>query len=657
MGAALGLGAGNATAAPPDQPTAETLEELASGDRALEDLMGLEFDELMGLEVTLLSRRSEPRFEAPAASYVLTQEQIRRSAMTRIPDLLRLVPGMQVGKISANDWSIVSRSDPTVFNPRMLVQMDGRTLYTPLFGGVFWDVQDTFLQDIERIEVIRGPGLSLWGSNAVNGIVNIVTKSARETQGALGYVRGGIGDALIDGGGRFGTQVAENAFLRLYAKARRSDTGVYLSSDESTNFGFFPVGDDAADDGRQFQGGFRLDWDLSDADRLTFQGDGYASTYHNIIPVGPQAVENEVDASGANLLTRWTHTFSPTSSSVLHLYWDYTDRVDESIDEKRNTFDVDWQHGFALPRQQLSWGAGVRVSIDDIRDVGVISVEPSSRTLGLYSLFIQDRISLLERLDLILGTKWEYNDFTESEFQPSGRLLWIPNPSNTLWLAVTRSVRIPSRLEADGALPSGPFGDESVAVRTLSYEAGYRVDLFERAMLEADFFYDDYRDPESTALAARTANDWVWGVEVNGRIWLPHSVRLEASYTYRDGEQLRRVVTDPGPPEQVMLVQADLTGMARNMARLGLRWDVTSELEFDADLFFVGETENLNTGIEIPAYARVDVGLRWRPIPELELALMGTNLQDDAHPEDTALQRVNTGVKRGALFSVSYEYK
>jgi iron complex outermembrane receptor protein len=656
VGAALGLGAANATAAPPDQPTAETLEEPASDDRALEDLMGLEFDELMGLEVTLLSRRAEPRFEAPAASYVITQEQIRRSAMTRIPDLLRLVPGMQVGKVSANNWSIVSRSDPTLFNPRMLVQMDGRTLYTPLFGGVYWGVQDTLLQDIERIEVIRGPGSSLWGSNAVNGIVNIVTKSARDTQGALGYVRGGIGDALIDGGGRFGTQVAENAFLRLYAKARRSDTGAYLSSDESTNDGFFPVGDDADDDGRQFQGGFRFDWDLTDADHLTFQGDGYVGTYRDVFLSRGQAVENEVDASGANLLTRWAHTFSPTSSSVLHLYWDYTNRVDESLEEKCHTFDMDWQHGFALPRQQLSWGAGVRVSIDDIQDVGVISVEPASRTLALYSLFIQDRISLLEHLDLILGTKWEHNDFTGSEFQPSGRLLWVPNPSNTLWLAVTRSVRIPSRLEADGALTVPPFrrfGDESVAPRTLSYEAGYRVDLFQRAMLEADFFYDDYNDPESVAEATRTANDWVWGVEVSGRLWLPHRVRLEASYTYREGEHVRDDDKGPG----VMLVQDDLTGMARNMARLGLKWDVTGELEFDADLFFVGETEDLDNDIEVPAYARVDVGLRWRPMPGLELALVGTNLQDDAHPEDTTLSRINTGVKRGALFSVSYEYK
>ncbi len=213
-GAALSLGASAALAASPADRMVEPSEEPESDDPALEDLMGLEFDELMDLEVTLLSRNPEPQFETPAATYVITQDQIRRSAMTRIPDLLRLVPGMQVGKISANNWSIGSRSDPTLFSPRMLVQMDGRTLYTPLFGGVNWDVQDTLLQDIERIEVIRGPGMSLWGSNAVNGIVNIVTKSARETQGAVGYVRGGIGDALIDGGGRFGTQVRSPRGIR-----------------------------------------------------------------------------------------------------------------------------------------------------------------------------------------------------------------------------------------------------------------------------------------------------------------------------------------------------------------------------------------------------------------------------------------------------------
>jgi iron complex outermembrane receptor protein len=565
---------------------------------------------------------------------------------------------MQVGRISANNWSIGSRSDPTLFSPRMLVQMDGRTLYTPLFGGVNWGVQDTLLQDIERIEVIRGPGMSLWGSNAVNGIVNIVTKSARETQGAVGYVRGGIGDALIDGGGRFGTQVGKNTFLRIYAKARQSDTGTYLSADKSTNAGFFPLGNDADDDGRHFQGGFRLDWEPSDADLVTFQGDGYASTYDDLLDAGNKGVKNELDASGANLLTRWSHTFSPTSSFVAHFYWDYTSRFEDILKEKRNTFDLDWQHGFALPRQQFSWGAGVRVSIDDIEQRSVISVNPGSHTLGLYSLFVQDRIELCERLALIVGTKWEHNDFTGSEWQPSGRLLWTPNSSNTVWVAVTRPVRIPSRLEADGMLelpfpPGGSvrFGDQSLARRLYSYEAGYRVDLFDRALLDASFFYDDYRDATDAALASRFTNDWVWGLEVSGRFWVVPGVRAEASYTYRDGEQLRREGTS------LLVTHEGLRGMARNMARLGLKWDATADLEFDVDVFFTDGTESLDTGIRVPAYARVDVGVRWRPMPGLELALVGTNLQRDAHPEDTTRERINTGVERGALFTLTYRYK
>jgi iron complex outermembrane receptor protein len=549
--------------------------------------------------------------------------------------------------------------DRTLFNPNMLVQMDGRTLYTPLFGGVYWDVQDTLLQDIDRIEVVRGPGMSLWGSNAVNGIVNIVTKSARETEGAVGYIRGGIGDARIDAGGRFGTQVAEDTFVRIYAKARQSDRGVYLSAKESTNAGFFPVGNDAADDGRQFQGGFRLDWEASDEDVVTVQGDGYAGEYDILRSVSGQGIRGEEEVSGANLLMRWAHTFSPTSSSVAHFYWDYTDRVNDTLGEKRNTFDLDWQHGFALPRQRLTWGAGIRISIDDIEERSVISIDPGDRTFGLYSLFVQDRIDLGKRVALIAGTKWEYNDFTGSEWQPSGRLLWTPNSSNTVWAAITRAVRIPNRLEADGELnlpfppgPPVPFGAESVARRVLTYEVGYRVDLFDRALLDASFFYDDYLKVKEAAGASGESNDWVWGLEISGRFWVMPSVRVEASYTYRDGEEL----INEGTIGMPAFVTRDLVGMARNMARLGLNWDVTAELGLDVDVFFTDETKNLDTGIRIPAYARVDVGVRWRPMPGLELALTGTNLQDDSHPEDTALQRINTGVERGVLFSLTYKF-
>jgi outer membrane receptor protein involved in Fe transport len=196
------------------------------------------------------------------------------------------------------------------------------------------------------------------------------------------------------------------------------------------------------------------------------------------------------------------------------------------------------------------------------------------------------------------------------------------------------------------------FGDESVARRLLSYEAGYRVDLFDRALLDASFFYDDYHDANDAALASRIANNWVWGLEVSGRFWVMRGVRVEASYTYRDGEQVRR----EGPPLAPILVTRDLTGMARNMARLGVNWDVTAELGLDVDVFFTDETESLDTGIRVPAYARVDVGVRWRPMPGLELALTGTNLQDDAHPEDTTRERINTGVTRGALFSLTYEF-
>ncbi len=624
------------------------------------DLLALELDDLMEIEVSLVSRNPEPQFKTPAAAYVITEDQIRRSSMSRIPELLRLVPGMQVGKISANNWSISPRSDPTQFAPRTLVQMDGRSLYTPLFGGVEWDVQDTMLQDIDRIEVIRGPGLSLWGSNATNGIVNIVTKDARATQGVVGYLQGGVGGELLDGGGRYGVQIGEGAFLRVYSKARWSDTGEYLGPGDSNNNGTLRKGADAHDDGGQVQSGFRMDWDVSDDTTLTVQGDGYTARYNDITPGSPgsPAQTNDIRVSGANLLTRWSNDFTPTSRGVLQIYWDYSGRKNPTLHESRHTFDIDWQHGFELPRQQLTWGSSIRTSSDDVapQHSGSIDISPKKETLELYSIFVQDRIRILDDLALIVGTKWEHNSYTDSEWQPSGRLLWTPNSSNTIWLGVTRPVRIPSRLESDGWLQLGPISrglGTSRARRSISYELGYRADLDGRALLDAAFFYDDYFNSASIARDGGNANDWVWGVELDGRFWLPYGVRLEASYAYRDGKRHRRI---GAIAPQFTLVRESLAGMAENSGRIGIMWDIRSDLELNTNLFYVDETYSSEDDISVPAYWRLDVGMRWRPATGVELALTGTNLLESSHAEDTSVSRVNTGVYRGVLASVTIKY-
>jgi iron complex outermembrane receptor protein len=396
--------------------------------RRLEYLETLDLDALRDVEIEILSRHPERRFEAPAAVSVIGNERIRQSSMTRLPDLLRYVPGLHVNKIDANKWAISSRNISSRFSNTMLVSMDGRTIYSPLFGGVYWSVQDTLLQDVDRIEVVRGPGLSLWGSNAVNGIVNVVTRSARDTQGSLGYVRSGVGDALADAGGRVGVKVADGAFLRIYGKGRYSDTGKYLSDAESTNDVGFAIGSNADDQGAQGQGGFRLDWYKDPNNEITLQGDGYGGRYYDTrrveTPLTVSAFRNRINVGGGNLLGRWLHRYASGGESTFRVYWDYTYRSDDAFRERRHTADFDWQHRLEIeagdswiPAQRITWGAGARLTRDDTDQVAAFFLDPQNRTSPMGSAFLQDRIALVaERLFAIVGTKWEHNDFSGSEF-------------------------------------------------------------------------------------------------------------------------------------------------------------------------------------------------------------------------------------------------
>ena len=424
---------------------------LASAEEREEDLTTLGLEELMNIEVTSVSKKLEKRSGAAAALYVITEEDIRRSGATSIPEALRLVPGVEVSRIDSNKWAIGVRGFGSRLARSMLVLIDGRSVYTPLFAGTYWEVQDTLLEDIDRIEVIRGPGGTLWGANAVNGVINIITKHSRDTQGLLATAGGGTEERAF-GSARYGGTLGETFTYRLYGK--------YFDRDG----GFVPRGDDY-DAWSMSRGGFRTDWAMGPQDTLKVQGDLYDGDagQHAVItrfrPPFTQVVEDDATLSGANLLGRWRHEVSDRSDLALQAYYDNTYRREPSFRERRNTFDLDFQHRFGIPwRQEIIWGLGYRLTADNTGSVPTIVFRPRDRSDDLYSLFAQDEVTVIEdKLRLIVGSKFEHNDYSGFEFQPSGRLVWTPAGSHVVWGSISRAVRTPSRLDHDLELTAPPI--------------------------------------------------------------------------------------------------------------------------------------------------------------------------------------------------------
>ena len=410
------------------------------------DLTELSIEDLMEQKVTSVSKTEQAFSDTAAAVFVVTQDDLRRSGVTNIPEALRMVPGVQVARIDSNKWAITARGFNGRSANKLLVLIDGRSIYTPTFSGVYWETQDLVLEDIERIEVIRGPGASVWGANAVNGIINIITKHAEDTQGGLVSLTAGDEERVI-AGVRYGGRLGEQGYYRIYGKHFERDGLV----DES--------GRDAGDDWDLTRGGFRVDWAPSASDTVMAQGDVYDGdidqnfTVPSISsPTGGQRVLESGDASGGSLLARWEHLQSLASRVSVQFYYERFRRNDTFQNERRDTFDFDFQHELALTmRQEFIWGLGYRLSSDHITDAELVSVSPEERDLNLFSAFLQDRISLFDdHLELTLGTKLEYHTFSGWEYQPNVRTIWKPHRNHRLWASFSRATRTPSRGEIDG---------------------------------------------------------------------------------------------------------------------------------------------------------------------------------------------------------------
>ncbi len=608
------------------------------------ELKQLSIEQLMEIDVTSVSRRSERLSKAAAAITVITGEDLRRSGVTNLPDALRLSVSMHVAQSDGHTWAISARGFNSSFATadKLLVLIDGRSVYTPLFSGVFWDVQDVPLEDVDRIEVIRGPGATLWGANAVNGVINIITRSAKATQGGL--VTAGAGNETDLGSVRWGGKLGAGTYYRAYGK--------YYSRSALD----LEQGGSAHDPLHRTQGGFRVDRDDAGAGAFTLQGDLYNGGYSEVSR--PQ----DTDLDGANLLGRWKRTLAAGSSMDLQVYFDRSHRRTPGyFEEHRDTLDADFQHRFPVgQRQDVVWGLGSRVTRDEVTNSQVVEFIPDHRTLNLFSSFVQDEIALVkDRLRLTLGSKFEYNDYSGLEVQPSLRAAWTPNDRHTLWGAVSRAVRTPTRLDEDVAFLAAngtPFLSGNRDFRSeelLAWELGYRIQPTPDLLVDAALFYDVY-DHLRTFEPVGSTGQFVFGNELDADAWgleLRSSWqpapwwRLHAGYVWF-GKHLR-LAPDSGDPTGGKLSGDD----PRSRWSLRSVMDLPGGFELDGWLRYVGELPSPL----VPAYTELDVHLGWRWSERLELALVGQNLLH-AHQVEFAPNPFVEAVQRSFYGKVTWHF-
>ncbi len=495
---------------PPESNIAENRTSSKKESQDL-DVFALSLEELMSIEVISATRTpGQDVFSSPAAIYVITPEDISRSGLLSLPELMRMVPGVHVGQIDGNKWAITARGLNDRFGRMMLVQTDGRTIYSPEFSGVYWEAQDMVFQDLERIEVIRGPGGTLWGANAVHGIINIVSKPAHETQGTL--VSGNLGtEERGSGTVRYGGKLDSDTFFRVHAKhTERDKTDTY--------------GTKYDDDTELSSCGFRIDHDSPNNQMVTLQGDYYNSSYGSIqksadLATGTNPIlSTDVEMEGGNVLGRWCRGVSEISDMQLQMYYDWNVQEDPhpAIKGYNRTgiFDLDFQHNLTLNnRHKIVWGIGYRMVRGHFRDTPKTTFDPSSRSDDTYSGFIQDSITLIpDCLEFFIGTKLEDNDYTGFEYQPNARLVWTPTNKHVFWSSIARSVRVPNYINKylDFIVTVLPVPSDSAvrilgnrdmdAEEILAYELGYRVQLTKQLSLDIATFFNEYDNAQSASL-------------------------------------------------------------------------------------------------------------------------------------------------------------
>lgn len=636
-------------------------EQNSSSQRKNNSLMDMDIEKLMSLEVTTASRYSQKLSEVASAVFVITQDDIRRSGVTSIPEALRMVPGVEVARVSTDKWAISIRGFNGRFADKLQVLMDGRSVYNPLFAGVQWEQQDTLLEDIERIEVIRGPNASVWGANAVNGIINIITKKATQTQGLLLTAGGGSFERGFFGA-RYGGVINDNTHYRFYTKGFTRDQMSSVSNASANNAW------------HSARGGFRLDHSRG-IDQLTVQGDIFYNSIGDTFDktsLAPPIIQSTAERGhneGGNIRLRWDRTLSEKSSIMFQTYYDRVDyKVMASSQFRTESFDIDFQHRFPfLDRHNLTWGANYRLYHNKIYDTQVISFSPRQQTNHLASVFILDEMTLIpEYLRFTLGTRIDHNDFTGFEIQPNARLMWTPNPENSVWASVSRAVRTPSRAENDVALSTRiinsipetntitPFpvlvqltgNSKFNSEKMIAYELGYRHQISHTASIDIAGFFNDYsqlRDlapPLSKDISVHSsfpihfiypigltnnASGYTYGAEVSAD-WKPtQRWRLQGNYSYlhmhiNSNPAFKSIDPTTGGADKVS---------PSHQVSFRSHYDLTERMQFNLWLRYVSSVDFY----KIPSYVTMDTKIAYKPVRNLEVFLVGQNLFSRNHRE------------------------
>ena len=583
------------------------------------DLADLSLEQLANIEVTSVSKRAERLTDAPASIYVITNDDIRRAGVRTLPEALRLAPNLQVAQRGASSYAISARGFNNAIGNKLLVLIDGRTVYTPLFSGVFWDQQNVMLEDIERIEVISGPGATLWGANAVNGVINVITRAAKDTQGALVAV--GLGNRDQGAAVRYGGRLGESGNFRIYGM--RSELQNTFRAD----------GTSAPDGWQTGQGGFRADW-RTGGDQFTLQGDAYAGQSEHGGFVGPFELR-PIEVHGANLLARWNRQLAGGSEIRVQTYFDKTNRDDPLFFRpKTDIFDIDFQHGIPLGDHRVLWGGGYRQGRDHVEPGSFFtSFVPASSRLEWINVFVQDEIRLTRTLELTAGIKLERNDYTGWEHLPSLRLAWKPTEARLLWGAVSRAVRSPSRLDRDVRFPANPpfllhGGPQFQSEVANVYEVGYRAQPASSFTYSVTAFHHDWhrvRGATSGAIPIFLDNSIegiVNGVEGWATLQPTRRWRLSAGFLALH----EKLTANPGNNAE-LANDADQQWMLRSSHNLSDRHEVDLLMRHVSSLPFQG----------VPAYTAVDARWGWRAGPNTEVSLTLQNLLDREHAEFGAL--------------------
>lgn len=649
---------------------------------AEDSFLGLSMEDLLNIEVTSVSKRPQSLQDASAAIFVITGEDLHRLGVTSIPDALRLVPGLHVGRIDSNKWAVTSRGFNGRFSNKLLVLVDGRNVYTTVFSGVYWEIQDPMIADIERIEIIRGPGSTLWGANAVNGVINIITKHAADTQGGLAVI--GAGDVEKGFAGlRWGTELADGTYAKVYGKA--------FSRGEFT----LPDGQDAGDDWSMFRGGFQLNSQRTSSEALSFQGDIYNGLINQqtVLPsLAPPFTrlldDDEAKVSGGHLLGRMVRTLSPNSEISFQVYFDRAVRKEALADQSTSQMDYDFQHQLTTSNHMFVWGLGYRFINDVVREHEAYIKTDGKKSFNLFSAFIQDEISLVDdHLAMTLGTKFEHNDFTGLEVQPSLRFIWRANNAHRVWAAVSRAVRTPMRAEDEFEVlamvipPNSPVNPAPLPVGVmiigsedfesedlLSYELGYRF-AHSSFSLDVTAFYNDYtslqnnergdpevrywEDPMFVAQPTIFNNDAaskVYGAELavawQSKSWL----RWDLAYSYLTADDSSLEITELSSeksPEHMLSLVFDL--------------QPASALSLSAALRYVDEciARGVHSPEErtVPSYTSLDARIGWNFNADWELSLVGQNLLEESHLEYIAESfTLTTEVPRSFYVKLQWEF-